>query len=131
MKLDMDVFKIAGAALSHAGARQGVIAQNIANADTPNYAARDLKPFSETYQRLSGSDLAMRATRPQHIEAADAPVSKESFRVDVNEVTAPNGNSVSLEDQMMRSAQVNSQHNLALGIYQKSLTILRATVSTR
>ena len=43
----------------------------------------------------------------------------------------PNGNSVSLEDQMMRAAEVRQEHDLALGVYTKTLEILRAAVTRR
>jgi len=43
----------------------------------------------------------------------------------------PNGNSVSLEDQMMRAASVRQEHDLALGVYAKSLEILRTAVAKR
>ena len=41
----------------------------------------------------------------------------------------PNGNSVSLEDQMMRAAEVRQEHEMALGVYSKALDILRTTVT--
>ena len=43
----------------------------------------------------------------------------------------PNGNSVSLEDQMMRAAEVRQEHNLAVGVYGKALEILRTAVARR
>ena len=43
----------------------------------------------------------------------------------------PNGNSVSLEDQMMRAAEVRQEHDLAIGTYAKSMEILRSTISRR
>ena len=43
----------------------------------------------------------------------------------------PNGNTVSLEDQMLRAAEVRQQHELATGVYAKSLEILRAAVTRR
>lgn len=132
MKLNFELFELAGALLSHTGARQRVVAQNIANADTPNYKARDLQPFSSTYDKVTGNSLAMRATRPGHIGAS--PLDLQSFETVVDSAfgaEAPNGNTVSLEDQMMRGAQLKGQHDLAIGIYQKSLTILRTAMSKK
>ena len=43
----LEIFRMAHAMSVHAGARQSVVAQNIANADTPGYAARDVRPFKE------------------------------------------------------------------------------------
>lgn len=131
MKLNMDIFRLAGAAIGHARTRQGLIAQNVANADTPDYSARDLRPFKETYNRIANNGIEMRATRAGHIGHNETETMNESFKIVVDEVKAPNGNTVSLEDQMMRSARVKSQHELALGIYQKSLKILRTSISNK
>ena len=48
--------------------RQRMLAENVANADTPNYHARDLAPpnFASALQRVS---LTMVRTNPGHIEA--------------------------------------------------------------
>ena len=131
MKLDFDIFRLAGAALDHASARQSVVAQNIANADTPDYRARDIEPFEAMYDRLSGRELAMRATRKGHIGAVQDNPKFEASEATAFGAEAPNGNNVSLEDQMFRGAQVKGQHDLALGIYQKSLTILRTAVARK
>jgi len=132
VKLNLELFQLAGALLGHTSARQRVIAQNIANADTPNFKARDIQPFSSTYEKITGTSLAMRATRADHFNA-DPLDFRNSDQVINNAfgAEAPNGNTVSLEDQMMRSAQIKGQHDLALGIYQKSLTILRTAMSKR
>ena len=61
----LNVFKIAHAMATHAGQRQAVIAQNVANADTPGYAAQDIQPFSRGYQQ--GLTDGMRASRTTHL----------------------------------------------------------------
>ncbi len=132
MKLNLELFQLAGALLGHTGERQKVIAQNIANADTPNYKARDTQPFSNTYEQITGNSLAMRATRAGHIGAN--PLDFRNPEQIVNSAfgaEAPNGNTVSIEDQIMRSAEIKGQHDLALGIYQKSLKILRTAMSKK
>ena len=72
--------------------------------------------------------FAAKVTRPGHLAFGADP---NGFAV--REVTAlgaesPNGNTVSLEDQMMRAAEVRQSHDMALGVYRKSLDILRASL---
>ncbi len=109
-----------------AAARQSVIAQNIANADTPGYRAADIATFEQTYQ--SGNDtLPLRNTRPGHISASDSSgTSFASF--ETNDPVSPNGNSVSLENEMVKSSEVRQQYDLAISVYSSSLNILRASL---
>lgn len=65
MFTNLNVFRMAQAMAVHAGQRQAIIAQNVANADTPGYQARDLSPFAENFQNQdNGSTL--RRSRPSH-----------------------------------------------------------------
>lgn len=122
----IDLFGLAGAAAKHAAARQQVIAGNVANADTPGYVARDLKPFEASYDAAGGG---LRATRPGHLGGGSGaldltPQAERS-------AMSPNGNAVSLEDQMVRSVDAKREHDLALSIYRSSLGILRASLGRR
>ena len=60
----IDVLRMAGAMARNAEARQGAIARNVANADTPGYRAVDLPSFAESY--AASDDFAMLATLPGH-----------------------------------------------------------------
>ncbi|MDO5611809.1 MAG: FlgB family protein [Paracoccus sp. (in: a-proteobacteria)] len=117
--------KMARAMTNHAVARQVVTARNIANADTPGYQAKDLEKFADSYGRPSTS--GMNATRARHITA---PLwSGGSPRIIAEtEGASPNGNTVTIEDEMMRSASVKRQHDLALGIYKSGLDMLRTSL---
>ena len=119
----LEVIRMAQAMASNAGARMGAIAGNIANADTPGYKARDVADFASTY--ASGGE-AMRATRPGHFgagveDAAPVPVIRRG-------ATSPDGNSVSLEREMVKAAEVRTQHDMALSIYRASGDIVRAAL---
>ncbi|QYX57100.1 FlgB family protein [Roseovarius sp. SCSIO 43702] len=130
MFADLDIFRLAHAMARHAGSRQSVIAQNIANADTPGYAARDIQPFGELMGGGIGAPARLRATRPSHLDAtAAASDVRVSERRDVP--TDPNGNSVALETEMMTAVQVKRDHDRAIAIYRSSLNILRSAVGRR
>lgn len=127
---NLEVFKISHAMAMHAGQKQAVAAQNVANSDTPEYKARDVAPFAETYRSNAGggATLGQRATRERHLNgAADGQLVEAT--IDENAIASPNGNSVSLEGEMLKSLGAKRQHDRALAIYKSSLGILRATLS--
>lgn len=59
-------------ALNLRAARQELLASNIANADTPNYKARDIDFASALQGALSGTvgSLPLNATSPRHLSGA-------------------------------------------------------------
>ena len=126
MKFDVGILRLANDLAVHASARQSVIAENIANADTPGYKARDMDSFANSFATRTEHVRTARPLRAGHI-----PLTNSVDGFSIHEEAAfgsesPNGNSVSLEDQMIRAAEVRQQHDLALGIYRKSMDILRA-----
>ena len=128
MNLDLGILSLARELGGHASARQAVIAQNVANADTPGYKAKDIAVFSEAYDSAPTQGMALRTTRDGHF-ASDAPPA--TFRTIEDTrfgAEAPNGNTVSLEDQMIRAAEAQQSHELAMGVYRKSLDILRMSL---
>ena len=124
----LNVFQLSYAMASHAGKRQALISQNIANADTPGYKARDLTPFASQFS-LSNSEKTsgMVGTRANHLHGSTGAVGKWA------EVTAkaqldPSENSVSIELEMLRATEAKRQHDRALAIYKSSLNVLRASL---
>ena len=117
--------------LGYLGERQRVIAQNVANADTPGYAPRDLKAFSFAAQVQSQAGVAM--VQPAQTAAGHMPGSGRriggsgAFRpvATPDSETTLDGNAVVLEDQMIKMAEARMQYDAAIGFYQKSLTLLR------
>jgi len=124
----LQIFQMAHAMAQHAGARQSVLARNIANADTPGYVARDIAPFAESYGSIS--DFAQRATRSGHI-SDNAGGFAVKARAAAAGATDPNGNSVALEQEMLKAVDAKRQHDRALAIYKSSLTVLRAATGRR
>lgn len=125
----IEIFQMAFGLARHAAARQAIAARNVANADTPGFKAKDLTPFSETFQTgLHSPDL--RISRRGHIRPPDA-VSTIPRTIESGETVSPNGNSVSLESEMVRSSEIRKQHELALSIYSTSLNILRASIGRK
>lgn len=123
---NLEIFRMAHAMASHAGARQAVVARNMANADTPGYAAQDIAPFAESY--LAGRNSGLRPTRGTHLNGTAGDYAVIERR---DAVPDPNGNSVSLETEMLTAVAVKRQHDRALAIYKSSLTVLRAALGRR
>lgn len=126
MKFDVGILNMAQGLAAHAAGRQAVISQNIANADTPGYKAQDVRSFSDTYETGMRVSTHARHNREGHIPLGSTLDSVDVFEDAAFSAESPNGNTVSLEDQMVRAADVRYQHDLALGIYGKSIDILRA-----
>lgn len=122
----LELVRMAQAMATHAGARQGEIARNIANADTPGFKARDLPPFAEVYEAPGG----LRATRAGHLGAGTAE-GAEAVARHGRGAASPDGNTVSLEAEMVASVEVQQQHEMALAIYRNASDILRASLGRR
>lgn len=121
----LEILQMAQAMASHAMLRQNAISQNVANADTPGYAARDVESFADTYDATG--DHQLKATRPGHLGAQGTFTAQEITRHDPGTMS-PNGNSVSIEDEMVKGVEVKQQHDLALAIYKSSMGILRTSL---
>lgn len=120
---NLDIFRTAMAMARHAGEQQALSAQNIANADTPGYRARVLPAFKDTFQQ---SQAGQKATRASHLNGslAGRPPEAQDSRKGLD----PNGNAVSLEQEMVTAVNAKRQHDRALAIYRSNLNILRASL---
>ena len=123
--------KMARDLAGHAGARMGVIARNVANADTPGFVGRDLKPFSFTAQVQAQAGMAM--VTPAQTAAGHMPGLTRriggagAFRsvAAADSETTLDGNGVVLEDQMIKMGEARMEYEAAIGFYQKSMALLR------
>lgn len=127
MNLDsISFFRIASRRMQWLGTRQQVISQNIANADTPGYKARDVGAFSDLLdaQRSTG----VRTTNARHITAGDVA----GIRVDEAGETwgqSANGNTVVLEEQTIKSSDITESYRLAAQLYRKAHELLNLSVT--
>jgi flagellar basal-body rod protein FlgB len=102
--------------------RQRVLAQNIANADTPGFRPRDLGSFQRSLAGAFG--LAQTATR--HLPGTGGTLRARMDRGDANR--APNGNAVSLDREAMRVADTDTAHALATGLYRRWVGLFRTAL---
>jgi len=125
---NLAVFRTAYAMARHAGARQQVVAQNMANADTPGFRAKDVTPFSAFIAQQGQDRFAAHQTRPLHILGSRADRLTTPRMIADDGPINPNGNSVSLETEMLKAVDVKRQHDRAITIYKSALGILRSSL---
>ncbi len=123
---DLNVFKTAYAMATHAGQRQAVIARNMANTDTPGYQPRDIEAFQSAFEN-TGPRTGMTATRQGHLNG-NGPMGQPWAEYDAQPNGDPNGNGVSVEEEMFKAIEVKRQHDRALTIYKSSMNILRSSL---
>ena len=125
----MDLSKIPllsglAARLDFLASRTNVIAQNIANADTPDYVAKDLK--TPNFKAMASAASEMRVSDPRHMGAASgARPSTYAVQKAPDGEASLTGNQVSIETQAMKLSQTRQDYALAASIYRKGLSMLR------
>lgn len=116
---NITLFQTSGAMAKHASLRQTITTTNIANADTPGFRAQRMERFNAEF----GADI-QRVTRAGH----QTTTPSDSKVVEAEIGTSPNGNSVSLETEMVEAVESQRQHQRALTIYKHGLDILRTSL---
>jgi len=106
-------------------ARQRLIAENVANADTPNYQARDLAPLD--FGRMLTSAVTLARTDPNHLggAAGDTEFALGGGR---NYEIRPRGTAVNHEDEMLKLAGNQMDYDAATSLYTHSLALIKTAV---
>ena len=104
--------------------RQKLLAENVANADTPRFKPHDLK--APAAPGSTGS-FTLATTSPKHVSGNNA---NRGFAMHNQRKfeTTPSGNSVNLEDEMLKVAQNQSDYQLAASLYSKSFNLLKIAI---
>jgi flagellar basal-body rod protein FlgB len=117
---DIGLFRLAERRLAWVDKRQDLLAQNVANANTPGFTPYDLPKFSSILMQAS-----LTVTSPMHIEAvghvAAATLAARSGR-------APGGNSVSIEDELGKVADTASIQQLVLNLTHSYMGMFRTAI---
>ncbi len=119
----MGLFDLAEKRLAWIDRRQGLLAQNIANANTPGYQAKDLSPFAQSLAKVV-PELAV--TNPMHIAGATSTAAT-LLQERPNE-RAPDGNAVSVEDQLTKVADTDGAQALVTNLYKKYMTLFHTVL---
>lgn len=121
------LFSMLRGKLGYLSEKQRLIAQNVANAETPGYRPQDLKPFNFQSQiQMAQSSGGLATTNSGHIAmATTASGSRFKAKRTEDSETTLDGNSVVLEEEMLKMSDARMNYDAAIGFYQKSLNLLR------
>jgi len=120
-----DPLALADRRLNWLDRRQSVLAQNVANADTPGYRPHDLTSFQ---RELAGQvRLALERTQPGHGAGSAALALGAQKERNAAEVV-PDGNAVSLDREALRIAETDTAHQLAMSVHRSFTGMFRAAL---
>lgn len=110
--------------------RQRVLSENIANADTPGFKPKDLAPVD--FRGMVQSSMGLARTEAGHLgglSGGDSTHFKKASggRFEVR----PAGNAVNLEDEMMKVAQNQMDHQAATSLYTRSMAMFRTAIGRK
>ena len=122
---DIPLMNMIKGKLGYLNQRQKLISENVANADTPGFAPRDLKPFTFAQHMASLQPVSPEKTQAAHIGMTKPP--QETWKAEdaPDSETRLDGNQVVLEDEMMKMSASRMDYDAAVGLYQQSLSLLR------
>jgi flagellar basal-body rod protein FlgB len=109
--------------------RQDLLSQNVANADTPRYVARDLKPL-DFDQMVGGANpgASMMTTNARHIAISSSHPGKFEDHETPDQEFSPNGNAVSLEVEMVKVSDTQAQFQAAANLYAKAMMMMKTAI---
>ena len=113
------------------GDRQKLVAENVANASTPGYKPRDLsaQDFTAMVQGAQTQEtLGMTMTNAMHMAPEQPMASGNQPITTADSETTMDGNSVVLEEEMLKMSESRMQFQAAIGFYEKSLNLIRMAI---
>ena len=131
---DIPLFAMLKGKMAYVNQRQNLIAQNVANADTPGYQPKDLKAFSFEQAMKSvhgggpGAALQIAKTNAAHMQIDRPDGAPWDSQTSADSEVRLDGNHVVLEDQMMKLTQAKMDYDAAVGFYQQSLSLLKTAI---
>ena len=117
--------------MSWLGSRQKLVAENVANASTPGFKPKDLSP--QDFASLMAGDspqgsLGLTLTNSMHIAPSNMPVAGAQEITSPDSETTMDGNSVVLEEEMLKMSESRMQYEAAVGFYEKAQAMMRMAI---
>lgn len=115
-------FNLASKRMAWLAETQRVVAENVANADTPGFKARTTEGFDKMLSE--GVQAHLKVSHPGHIGSTQST----TVGVDVDPDAwgaSPNGNTVALEQQSIKANEINESYQLAASLYRKGHELVR------
>lgn len=114
---DIGLFHLAEQRLAWVDRRQALLAQNIANANTPGYRSRDAAPFA-----ASLGAAALSRTAPGHLAPSRSAGGAGSTRP---QQLSPNGNGISMEEELGRVADTSAMQEMTINLQRRYSAMFR------
>jgi len=122
---ELAINTLAGRQADWLAVRQNVIAENIANSNTPAYEAKDVVPFSATLEKLSPT---LAQTSPGHIDLRPQQSLSTRFRSEASSDVTHSGNSVNIPQQLLKANDVRAAYSVNVGIVRAFNRLLLVSV---
>lgn len=123
--------------MKHLAERQRVVAQNIANSETPRFKAREVaEPDFSALLAQQGAGGGRAAVVRPHVEITGGMAALGARRPrsaatildhDVTE-TKPDGNNITLEDQLLKMGQIQANFAAMTSLYRKQQALLKTAI---
>ena len=128
---DLPIFAIMNKQMAWLTKRQEVLAQNIANSDTPGYRPQDLVPLKfRDMLRPSQRGLEMKQTSGAHLSQLQQKSSFRDSKQKETYETAPDGNAVVIEEQLLKVSENQGSFRLVTNLYRKHVNMIRIALGT-
>jgi flagellar basal-body rod protein FlgB len=130
--VDLPVFSMLRSRMHWHQERQRLLAENVANADTPGFISRDLSPPEFGQPTGAAAPVVLARTSAAHIGDL-AGAGSSNFPQERRGLYAvrPTGNAVSLEDEMLKVASNAMDYQTAASLYSRSLGLIKLAISRR
>ena len=122
------LFEMLTRRMSWLSQRQEVLAHNIANADTPDFAARDLEPLDFRRALHDAGPATPARTHAAHLGGAAKPQAFRDIVPRGRYETTPSGNGVVLEEQLMQVAETQVDYQLVTNLYRKHVDMIKSAL---
>ncbi len=123
---DIPIFSMLRTRMQWQQERQRILAENVANADTPGYRPNDLAEPKFNLPAPGPGPLQLVRTDPAHL-AGSAAGSRFQSNSQAYQVR-PAGNAVSLEDEMLKVAANQMDYQAAASLYSRGLGLLKTAI---
>jgi flagellar basal-body rod protein FlgB len=126
---NLKLFQMAMAKMDWASQRQKVLAQNVANADTPDYKEHDLKKLD--FKKVLQETVPVRVARTDARHQPGTIPEQQKFRTRAERRTfeeSPDGNKVVVEEQMQKVGDTRSEYTTAVTLIQAQMRMFKTAL---
>lgn len=123
-----NIFGIHEQALLLHGQRLGVLATNLANADTPNYKARDID-FSEILAHSGEASIPLKVTQAAHITASDGELPTGDLKYRNPYQASLDGNTVEMPVEQAAFSENNVRYQASLNFINLKISEMQLAIA--